>query len=115
MIFTDPGGAAVALMVMIALFIVVHYTSPPKAWGDVTQSLIYHQVRLDALFRKFEDPKYCPLGSKIPTASRRTERKRQVLETCYSPSHEQSSKSRLLQSNRRIYTRAELCGWPIRI
>ncbi|KAI8824854.1 amino acid permease-domain-containing protein [Fimicolochytrium jonesii] len=28
-----------------ALFVVIHYSAPPKSWGDVTQSLIYHQVR----------------------------------------------------------------------
>jgi hypothetical protein len=70
MIFTDPAGAAVALMVMIALFTVVHYTSPPKAWGDVTQSLIYHQV-CPAFLYGLPSPSLSlsPVGSQVPLTS----------------------------------------------
>ena len=45
MAFTDATAAVVAIILMIVLFVVIHYTSEPKPWGDVTQSLIYHQVR----------------------------------------------------------------------
>jgi potassium/chloride transporter 9 len=45
MIFADGGYTAGALVVMTVLFLIIHYASPPKAWGDVSQSLIYHQVR----------------------------------------------------------------------
>ena len=31
---------------MVALlWVYVHYTAPVTSWGDVTQALIYHQVR----------------------------------------------------------------------
>ncbi|KAG2188271.1 hypothetical protein INT44_001024 [Umbelopsis vinacea] len=45
MIFVSPTLALSAFGVATALFIVIHYTSPPKSWGNITQSLIYHQVR----------------------------------------------------------------------
>lgn len=45
MVYVDEEYSAVALVVMAVLFLTVHYASPPKAWGDVSQSLIYHQVR----------------------------------------------------------------------
>ena len=31
--------------ILIIIFLIIHYTTPPKSWGDVSQSLIYHQVR----------------------------------------------------------------------
>ncbi|KAI8320028.1 hypothetical protein GQ54DRAFT_244249, partial [Martensiomyces pterosporus] len=45
MIFVDPISALISTAVVVVLFLYVHYTCPPKAWGDVTQSLIYHQCR----------------------------------------------------------------------
>lgn len=27
------------------MFLLLHYLAPPKHWGDISQSLIYHQVR----------------------------------------------------------------------
>ncbi|KAJ1928282.1 hypothetical protein IWQ60_002191 [Tieghemiomyces parasiticus] len=45
MLVVNPLAACVSLFLAYLLFIVIHYTAPPKAWGDVTQSLIYHQVR----------------------------------------------------------------------
>jgi solute carrier family 12 (potassium/chloride transporters), member 9 len=45
MIFVSPTLALSSFGVATALFIVIHYTSPPKSWGNITQSLIYHQVR----------------------------------------------------------------------
>jgi len=45
MYFVDGVYATVAAGFMFSLFLLIHYLCPPKAWGDVTQSLIYHQVR----------------------------------------------------------------------
>ncbi|KAL1918127.1 uncharacterized protein VTP21DRAFT_3393 [Calcarisporiella thermophila] len=45
MYFVDPATATVSIVVTGLLFLWIHYSCPPKSWGDVTQSLIYHQVR----------------------------------------------------------------------
>ncbi|RKP38067.1 amino acid permease-domain-containing protein, partial [Dimargaris cristalligena] len=45
MAVADPLIASLSVLLMYLLFIIIHYTAPPKSWGDVTQSLIYHQVR----------------------------------------------------------------------
>ncbi|KAH6686307.1 solute carrier family 12 member 3 [Plectosphaerella plurivora] len=45
MFFIDDTYAAIAVCVLIFLFSLIHYLSPPKRWGDVSQNLIYHQVR----------------------------------------------------------------------
>lgn len=45
MFFVDGVYATGCVAILIVLFLLVHYTSPPKSWGDVSQSLIYHQVR----------------------------------------------------------------------
>ncbi|ORZ24952.1 amino acid permease-domain-containing protein [Lobosporangium transversale] len=43
--FVDLGQSLLSALLTAILFIWIHYSSPPKRWGDVTQSLIYHQVR----------------------------------------------------------------------
>ncbi|KAF9356954.1 hypothetical protein BGX26_004495 [Mortierella sp. AD094] len=43
--FVDLGQSILSSLLTAVLFIWIHYWSPPKRWGDVTQSLIYHQVR----------------------------------------------------------------------
>ncbi|KAJ2684494.1 hypothetical protein GGH99_004033 [Coemansia sp. RSA 1285] len=45
MLFVDALSALASTAVVVVLFAYVHYTCPPKPWGDVTQSLIYHQCR----------------------------------------------------------------------
>ncbi|KAL1919103.1 uncharacterized protein VTP21DRAFT_2484 [Calcarisporiella thermophila] len=45
MFFVDPVVALLSILFMGVLFGWIHYSSGPKSWGDVTQSLIYHQVR----------------------------------------------------------------------
>lgn len=45
MFFIDETYAAIAICVLVCLFLLIHYLSPPKLWGDVSQNLIYHQVR----------------------------------------------------------------------
>ncbi|KAG0051867.1 hypothetical protein BGZ83_003230 [Gryganskiella cystojenkinii] len=41
----DLGKSLLSGLIVAVIFIWIHYWSPPKRWGDVTQSLIYHQVR----------------------------------------------------------------------
>ncbi|KAJ2503007.1 hypothetical protein GGH96_000606 [Coemansia sp. RSA 1972] len=45
MCVVDVVSALMSTAVVAVLFLYVHYTCAPKAWGDVTQSLIYHQCR----------------------------------------------------------------------
>ncbi|KAF3278463.1 hypothetical protein TWF970_004476 [Orbilia oligospora] len=55
MFFVDGVYASVCVLLLLFLFLLIHYTSPPKAWGDVSQSLIYHQVRKYLLRLKQEN------------------------------------------------------------
>ena len=45
MFFVDGGYATGCVGILVIIFLIIHYFSPPKSWGDVSQSLIYHQVR----------------------------------------------------------------------
>ncbi|KAA1079289.1 hypothetical protein PGT21_006693 [Puccinia graminis f. sp. tritici] len=45
MYLVGPVSASTSIIAMITLFVVIHYSSPAKQWGEVTQSIIYHQVR----------------------------------------------------------------------
>lgn len=45
MFFIDTASAATAVCLLVLLFLLLHYLSPPKQWGDISQNLIYHQVR----------------------------------------------------------------------
>lgn len=45
MFVADGTSASLMMIVLAVLFITIHYISPPKPWGDVSQTLIYHQVR----------------------------------------------------------------------
>ncbi|KAL2760815.1 hypothetical protein ACRALDRAFT_1078620 [Sodiomyces alcalophilus JCM 7366] len=45
MFFINGTYAALAVCLLVFLFSLIHYLSPPKQWGDVSQNLIYHQVR----------------------------------------------------------------------
>ena len=45
MFFVDGLYATGSIGILVVIFLLIHYTTPPKAWGDVSQSLIYHQVR----------------------------------------------------------------------
>ena len=45
MFFVDGLYATGSVGILVIIFLLIHYTTPPKAWGDVSQSLIYHQVR----------------------------------------------------------------------
>lgn len=58
MFFIDETYAAMAICILIATFLVIHYLCPPKRWGDVSQNLIYHQVRKYLLRLKPEHIKF---------------------------------------------------------
>ncbi|KAK8110870.1 vacuolar cation/proton exchanger 3 [Apiospora kogelbergensis] len=58
MFFIDETYAASAICLLIFLFLLIHYLSPPKHWGDVSQNLIYHQVRKYLLRLKPEHIKF---------------------------------------------------------
>lgn len=58
MFFVDGLYASGCLGVLVFLFLIIHYTSPPKTWGDVSQSLIYHQVRKYLLRLRQEHVKF---------------------------------------------------------
>ncbi|XP_020893952.1 solute carrier family 12 member 9 [Exaiptasia diaphana] len=45
MFLIDPLYAAISLALMIILFVVISLRAPVTPWGDVSQALIYHQVR----------------------------------------------------------------------
>lgn len=45
MFFVDGVYAAVAFTFLAFLFVMVHYLGAPKNYGDISQALIYHQVR----------------------------------------------------------------------
>lgn len=58
MFFIDETYAATAICVLVFLFMLIHYLCPPKRWGDVSQNLIYHQVRKYLLRLKPEHIKF---------------------------------------------------------
>ncbi|GLI73064.1 hypothetical protein PoHVEF18_001273 [Penicillium ochrochloron] len=58
MFFVDGLYATGCVGILVMLFLLIHYFSPPKAWGDVSQSLIYHQVRKYLLRLKQEHVKF---------------------------------------------------------
>ncbi|KAK5993653.1 Vacuolar cation-chloride cotransporter 1 [Cladobotryum mycophilum] len=58
MFFIDETYASTAISALILLFLLIHYLSPPKHWGDVSQNLIYHQVRKYLLRLKPEHIKF---------------------------------------------------------
>lgn len=58
MFFVDGVYASACVGILIVLFILIHYTTAPKSWGDVSQSLIYHQVRKYLLRLRQEHVKF---------------------------------------------------------
>ncbi|KAF2876410.1 cation chloride cotransporter-like protein [Massariosphaeria phaeospora] len=58
MFFVDGVYASGCVAVLIVIFLLIHYTTPPKPWGDVSQSLIYHQVRKYLLRLRQEHVKF---------------------------------------------------------
>ena len=58
MFFVDGLYAGGCVGILALLFLLIHYNSPPKPWGDVSQSLIYHQVRKYLLRLRQEHVKF---------------------------------------------------------
>lgn len=58
MFFVDGVYASACVGILVAIFLIIHYTTPPKSWGDVSQSLIYHQVRKYLLRLRQEHVKF---------------------------------------------------------
>ena len=58
MFFINETYATTAVCLLVFLFLLIHYLSPPKHWGDVSQNLIYHQVRKYLLRLKPEHIKF---------------------------------------------------------
>ena len=58
MFFVDGLYATGCVGVLVIIFLIIHYSSPPKSWGDVSQSLIYHQVRKYLLRLRQEHVKF---------------------------------------------------------
>lgn len=58
MFFVDGVYAAGCVAILIVIFLLIHYTTPPRSWGDVSQSLIYHQVRKYLLRLRQEHVKF---------------------------------------------------------
>lgn len=58
MFFVDGVYASGCVALLIIIFLLIHYTTGPKPWGDVSQSLIYHQVRKYLLRLRQEHVKF---------------------------------------------------------
>ncbi|SCU96926.1 LAMI_0F08240g1_1 [Lachancea mirantina] len=58
MFVVDGISASVVIMAISVIFIVIHFYSPPRSWGDVSQGLIYHQVRKYLLRLRQDNVKY---------------------------------------------------------
>ncbi|CDK25350.1 unnamed protein product [Kuraishia capsulata CBS 1993] len=58
MFVVDGLSATLVVIFLMFLILAIHYVSPPKQWGDVSQSLIYHQVRKYLLKLKQDNVKY---------------------------------------------------------
>ncbi len=60
MFVSSTTYAIIAIFVILLLAVLVHYTAPVVPWGDVTQAVIYHQVRkyLLRLDVRKEHPKF---------------------------------------------------------
>ncbi|CAK7223287.1 hypothetical protein SCUCBS95973_005126 [Sporothrix curviconia] len=58
MFFIDETYATSSVILLVMLFLLIHYLCPPKRWGDVSQNLIYHQVRKYLLRLKPEHIKF---------------------------------------------------------
>ncbi|SCU77948.1 LADA_0A03004g1_1 [Lachancea dasiensis] len=58
MLIVDPVTACLVMLVISMIFVVIHLFSAPKPWGDVSQNIIYHQVRKYLLRLRQDNVKY---------------------------------------------------------
>ena len=58
MFFVDGLAASGSICILLLLIAVIHYTTPPKPWGAISEALIYHQVRKYLLRLRTEHVKF---------------------------------------------------------
>ncbi|OQU99509.1 hypothetical protein CLAIMM_05136 [Cladophialophora immunda] len=58
MFFVDGISASGSVCLLLILIIMIHYTTPPKPWGSISEVLIYHQVRKYLLRLRNEHVKF---------------------------------------------------------
>lgn len=58
MFFVDGISASGSICILLVLIVLIHYTTPPKPWGSISEVLIYHQVRKYLLRLKTEHVKF---------------------------------------------------------
>jgi solute carrier family 12 (potassium/chloride transporters), member 9 len=58
MFFVDGLSASGSICILLVLIVLIHYTTPPKPWGSISEVLIYHQVRKYLLRLKTEHVKF---------------------------------------------------------
>ncbi|SCW00535.1 LAFE_0C06326g1_1 [Lachancea fermentati] len=58
MFIVDGTSAFLVILAIAMIFMTIHFFCPPKPWGDVSQSLIYHQVRKYLLRLRQDNVKY---------------------------------------------------------
>ena len=58
MFFVDGLSASGCIVILLLLIAGIHYTTPPKPWGSISEVLIYHQVRKYLLRLKTEHVKF---------------------------------------------------------
>ncbi|KAI1614636.1 solute carrier family 12 member 2 [Exophiala viscosa] len=58
MFFVDGIAASGSVCILLILIVGIHYTTPPKPWGSISEVLIYHQVRKYLLRLRTEHVKF---------------------------------------------------------
>lgn len=58
MFLVDGFSASGAVCILLLLITIIHYTTPPKPWGSISEVLIYHQIRKYLLRLRTEHVKF---------------------------------------------------------
>ena len=58
MFLVDGFSASGAVSILLLLITIIHYTTPPKPWGSISEVLIYHQLRKYLLRLRTEHVKF---------------------------------------------------------